>query len=265
MGSISAATAVCAALTGLALLLLLRPPQHALRRTAVRSPARSPTRLRVGRVLGGRPDARPLGRRLLLGGVAGAAVCLAAASVDGGPGWLAWAGLPLLTLATAILLGWTEPAANRRRQQVLVLQAPQALELLAACLGAGLPVRTACAAVTAAFDGPVAEELGRVLAATALGVSDADAWRTLSDHPQFGGAAGDLARSVESGTRLVEGLRQHAEVARERRRAALQIRARAVGVRSVMPLMICFIPSFLLLGVVPTIVSALMNALPAGL
>lgn len=264
MASISAATAVCAALAGLALFLLIRPPQHALRRTAVRSPTRSPARRGVGRLLVGRPDAQPVRRRLLLGGVAGAALCLSGAVVDGGPGWSAWAALPVLATAIAIVVGWMEPAAARRRQQVLVLQAPQALELLAACLGAGMPVRTACAAVTAAFDGPVAEDLGRVLAVTALGVSDADAWRALSDHPQLGGAAGDLARSVESGTRLVEGLKQHAEVARERRRAALQIRARAVGVRSVMPLMICFIPSFLLLGVVPTIVSALANALSAG-
>lgn len=264
MEPISTASAVCAALTGLALFLVWRPPQHALRRTAARSPSRSPARRGMVRLLLGRPDARPVGRRLLLGGVAGTAVCLAVATVSGGPGWVAWTGWPLLTLAIAMVVGWTEPAAARRRQQVLILQAPQALELLAACLGAGMPVRTACIAVTDAFDGPVAEDLGRVLAVTMLGVSDADAWRALSDHPQFGGAAGDLARSVESGTRLVEGLRQHAEVARERRRAALQVRARAVGVRSVMPLMICFIPSFLLLGVVPTIISALGHALPAG-
>lgn len=264
MEPISTATAVCAALTGLALLLFWRPSRRGLRRAAVRSPARSPARRRVHRLLAGRPDARPLGGRLLLGGVAGAAVCLAVAVVDGGPGRTAWAALPVLGLAIALMVGWMEPAASRRRHQVLVLQAPQALELLAACLGAGLPVRTACAAVTAAFDGPVAEDLGRVLAVTALGVSDADAWRALADHTQLGGAAGDLARSVESGTMLVEGLRRHAEVARERRRAALQVRARAVGVSSVMPLMTCFIPSFLLLGVVPTIVSALGQALPAG-
>lgn len=264
MEPISAATAVCAALAGLALLLVWRPPQHALRRTAIRSPSRSPARHGAVRLIAGRPDARPVGRRLLLGVVAGAALCSAGSVVDGGPGWLAWAAMPVLTLLIAVLVGWTEPASTRRRQQILVLQAPQALELLAACLRAGLPVRTACAAVTAAFDGPVAEDLGRVMAVTTLGISDADAWRALSDHPQFGGAAGDLARSVESGTRLVEGLQQHAEVARERRRAALQVRARAVGVRSVMPLMICFIPSFLLLGVVPTIVSALGHALPAG-
>ena len=66
---------------------------------------------------------------------------------------------------------------------------------------------------------------------------------------------------MESGTRLTECLRQHADSARENRRAALQVRARSVGVRSVLPLMVCFIPSFLLLGVVPTVASALAHAL----
>ena len=50
--------------------------------------------------------------------------------------------------------------------------------------------------------------------------------------------------------------------AREVRRSELQVLARAVGVRSVLPLMMCFIPSFLLLGIVPAVVSAVFNALP---
>jgi hypothetical protein len=115
--------------------------------------------------------------------------------------------------------------------------------------------------VAAAFDGPVGHDLGQVMSATAVGVSDAEAWRALQDHPQLGPAAVDLARSVESGTQMVTSLRHHAEVARERRRAALQVRARAVGVRSVLPLMVCFIPSYMLLGVVPTVVSAVTHAL----
>jgi pilus assembly protein TadC len=60
---------------------------------------------------------------------------------------------------------------------------------------------------------------------------------------------------------VIESLRRHAAAARDARRARLVIRARSVGVRSVLPLMTCFIPSFLLLGVVPTVVSALTAAL----
>ena len=161
-----------------------------------------------------------------------------------------------------LALGWVEPQSARRRRDQLIMEVPQALELMAACLGAGLPARTACAAVVRTFDGPVGDDLGQVLALLELGVGDVAAWRTLHDHPQLGLAAADLARSVESGTSMVQGLRHHAAAAREVRRSERQVLARAVGVRSVLPLMMCFIPSFLLLGIVPAVVSAVFNALP---
>jgi pilus assembly protein TadC len=207
----------------------------------------------------GRADAVPLSRRAGPGALLGVVAALLAVRAGLGAG--AWPLAPAVALAVVVLLGRVEPAASRRRRQVLVLQTPQALELMASCLAAGLPVRGACSVVADAFDGPVAEDLGRVRAATDLGVADADAWLQLVDHAQLGPAAADLARSVESGTLLVTTLRHHAVQARGRREAALQVVARSVGVRSVLPLMTCFIPAFLLLGVVPTVASALARAL----
>lgn len=260
LGALNWAGSVCAALTGLAVLLALRSPSHPWQRIAVRD--RSPTRApALRRFFGGRADAPPLRRRIGLASAGSAALCLTVAGQDTGPGVPTWAAWPVLAGLAAAGLGWLEPLATRRREHQLVLQAPQALELLSACLAAGMPVRVATAAVVAAFDGPVAEDLGQVLAVTGLGVADAEAWRSLREHAQLGAAAVDLARSVESGTMMVESLKHHAELARERRRAALQVVARSVGVRSVLPLMLCFIPSFLLLGVVPTVVSAVTRAL----
>jgi len=257
---VSLAGSACAALTGLAVLLAMRSPSRPWQRIAVRD--RSPTGTPdVVRFFVGRADAPPLRRRIGVATGGSAALCLAVAGLDVGPGALTWATLPVMAALAVAGLGWLEPLATRRRAQLLVLQAPQALELLSACLAAGMPVRVATTAVVRAFDGPVAEDLGRVLAVTGLGAADAEAWRSLREHPQLGAAAVDLARSVESGTMMVESLRHHAEVARERRRAALQVVARSVGVRSVLPLMLCFIPSFMLLGVVPTVVSAVTHAL----
>ena len=260
MSTVSWAGYACAALTGLAVLLALRSPSRPWQRIAVRD--RSPTGIpALTRVFLGRADAAPLRRRIGVATGGAAALCLMVAGLDLGPGALTWVTLPLAAALGVAGLGWLEPLATRRREQQLVLQAPQALELMSACLAAGMPVRVATTAVVAAFDGPVAEDLGRVLAVTGLGVADAEAWRTLREHRQLGAAAVDLARSVESGTMMVESLRHHAEVARERRRAALQVVARSVGVRSVLPLMLCFIPSFMLLGVIPTVVSAVSRAL----
>ena len=249
---------VAAGSAGLAVFLLFDPPAalHGLTRGA--SGRRGGGR--VSSLLRGRPDALPLRQRLLVGLLATAGIEAALLRLGGpSPGW---AGVPVPFVAAAVIgLGWLEPAATRRRRRRLLLQTPQALELLAACLAAGLPVRSACRAVVDAFDGPVAEDLGRVTALTDLGVGDAEAWRALASHTQLGAAAADLARSVESGTLLVEGLRQHAVQARRQRRAALEVAARGVGVRSVLPLMSCFLPAFVLLGVVPSVASALARAL----
>jgi len=248
-------------LAALALLLGWRDPHARLRRLTP-GPATEPA-ASVGPLAGllrGRSGSPPLRRRAGLGAVAATALCLALAQTAGTSGawpWLCW---PVLLAGVVLALGWLEPSAARSRHQRLVLETPQALELLAACLAVGTPPRHACAAVVASFDGPVAEDLHQVLAAVELGVPDAQAWLSLAGHRQLGPAAVDLARSVESGTRMVTALQAHAETARERRRAALQQAARGVGVRSVLPMMTCFIPAFLLLGVVPTVVSAVVQA-----
>ncbi len=241
---------VAAGLAGLALLLAWPP---AARRSALARVRRPPPRW-----LRGRADAAPFGRRLLGAGALGLAVT--AVLWRAGPLVALGCGL-LVTLAGAVVLGWLEPAATRVARHRRIADTPQALDLLASCLAAGLPVRSALRAVVEVIDGPLADDLGQVLRLTELGRDDVSAWRTLARHDQLGPAALDLARSVETGALLVESLLVHAEVAREERRGQVEEAARRVGVRSVLPLMVCFIPAFLLLGIVPTVASAVLNAL----
>jgi pilus assembly protein TadC len=251
----------CAGFAALAVLGLVRPPVARLLRAGDTEDRRGGWWVRIPGWLGGRGDGLALGRRLLLGAAAAAAACLAVSRLDAGPGVWAWLAWPVLAGATVVLLGGLEPRSVRRRRERLVADTPQALDLLAAGLAAGMPVRSAARVVVDTFDGPMSVDLGRVLALTDLGVPETEAWRSLVGHPQLGPAAADLARSVDSGTLMVEALSRHAAAAREARRTAMVVRARSVGVRSVLPLMICFIPAFLLLGVVPTVVSALVAVL----
>jgi len=260
--TLSATALLSAGLAGLAVLLALRQPAGELRRLTRRRSKLADVVAPLIRLIQGRADAPPLLRRVLLSLACALGLTLAGAGIDGWLGRVIWFALPVVAATGVLVLGWIEPRSARSRRQQLIMEVPQALELMAACLGAGLPARTACAAVVRAFEGAVADDLGQVLALQQLGVPDAAAWRTLHDHPQLGLAAADLARSVESGASMVEGLRHQAAAAREARRSVLQVRARTVGVRSVLPLMMCFIPSFLLLGIVPAVVSAVFHALP---
>ncbi len=88
----------------------------------------------------------------------------------------------------------------------------------------------------------------------ALGADEAGAWAELADtEPALGALGREVARTVGSGVALAATLRALGADARRQAVAVAQVRARRVGVRSVLPLMTCFLPSFLLLGVVPII------------
>lgn len=241
------------AAAGLAALavLLAWPPRGDRRLT-------SAARRRLPSWLAGPAGAAPLSRRLLHG--AGVGLAMAVLLLRVGPAAALLAGAAG-TVAAAVILGWLEPSsavATRRRR---IDDTPQALGLLASCLMAGLPVRAALSAVVEVLDGPLADDLYQLRRLTDLGHDDVSAWRTLAKHEQLGPAALDLARSIDTGSLLVEALLVHAEVARADRRGEVEAAARRVGVRSVLPLMVCFIPAFLLLGVVPTVASAVMSAL----
>lgn len=162
------------------------------------------------------------------------------------------AGIAAVPLSMA-LLARAEAAPERQRQQQLITQLPECLELLAAALDAGVPLRGAVQHVATLAPEPSAGLLTGVLGHLQIGRSDAQAWATLHDHPVWGPMARDLARCADSGAGVAEVLGVHATEARARRRAQRELQARTVSVRSVLPLVSCFLPAFVLVGVVPII------------
>lgn len=138
----------------------------------------------------------------------------------------------------------------------------QVCDLLAVCLDAGRPPRTALRVVCGVVTGAVAEELAGVLQRIDLGVDEAEAWAGLSAVPGYREVGRDLARSVRSGLGLAALLRQHAVDARKALASEALVRARAAGVKSVVPLMVCFLPAFIALGVVPLFGSLVATLMP---
>ncbi len=246
-------TALASAMSALLVLLLWPPaPLERLATRSDRAPFRLPKRWRA------RPDALPARLRRGLGGACALGVYVWLLDV----GWYVAAPVALVAgAAAAIALGQLEPTAAVRRREHLVATAPQALRLMAACVGVGLPIRRAAAAVAKAMGGPVGAELEAVLAHLAVGVSEPDAWLSLRDHPVLGGMARDVARAVESGTAVQAALFQRADELQSDHRSAVETRAKAVGVRTVLPLTLCFLPAFFLLGVVPVVAGLLLPIL----
>lgn len=123
--------------------------------------------------------------------------------------------------------------------------------LLAVCLDAGRPPRSALRVVVDVLRGPARDPLASVLRQIDLGLDEAVAWASLGRAPGYRAMARDLSRAVHSGVALADLLRRHAADARSAALVAAQVRARAVGVTGVLPLVLCFLPAFVLLGIVP--------------
>ena len=177
-------------------------------------------------------------------------------------GWAALAPAGLTAATAFVLLGRVAPAARARRTADLVAALPQVCDLFAVATAAGLPLRGAVEVVAEAIGGPAAEVLGVVAAQVRLGEPEAQAWAELESEPALAATAREISRTVSSGLGLAPLLRDLAAEARRAAAAAALVRARQVGVRSVMPLMVAFLPSFLLLGVVPVVGGIISRVLP---
>lgn len=146
--------------------------------------------------------------------------------------------------------------ADRQRTRMLQAQMPLALDLLASALEAGLPLRVAVRTVAEVTAEPTSGFLGLVHAQVQVGRSESDAWTSVGDQPGnavWRAPARDLARNADSGSAVVQVLREHARQQRTEAAHLVEKRAKSVGVRSVIPMMCCYLPAFILVGVVPII------------
>ncbi|MDR1237282.1 MAG: type II secretion system F family protein [Propionibacteriaceae bacterium] len=150
-------------------------------------------------------------------------------------------------------LGRIPTTARLSRAQAVKDEIPTICELLAVCLDTGLPLRNAVRALLPVFTGPVHTALAQVDARVRLGVDEALSWSELRDEPGWQELADELSRAAASGVGIATALRELGASARTSAAAEAHERARSVGVRSVLPLMVCFLPAFMLLGIVPII------------
>jgi Flp pilus assembly protein TadB len=191
-----------------------------------------------------------------LRGPAGAAVLagVAVALVVGG-----WAGVvagPLVATGAYRVMSRLEPAAVRRRRLRIAADLPLAVDLLVVCLAAGRPISSAAVVVGDAVAGPLGHELRRVGARIELGGDPMSVWADIGRDAGLGPLSRAVVRALDTGAPVSDSLTGLADDLRRERRAAADEVARRVAVRSAGPLGLCFLPAFVLVGVVPTIIGA---------
>lgn len=168
----------------------------------------------------------------------------------------------LLVLAATLL---SRPDPARRLRSVVVTRQPEIrpapgrgdvallADLVAAALAAGgTPVAALDVAGRAVGDRE-GEEVVRVAARLRLGSDWAGAWAGTS--PALEPLRRCLGLALGAGAPGADLLRSTASELRRRRQRAAQLEANRLGVRLVLPLGLCALPAFLLLGVVPVVMS----------
>jgi tight adherence protein C len=201
----------------------------------------------VRRLLGAAPDRR--GDR-----AAGAAVVV---------------GIGLVVVAPPLALVWgiTIAAVSVRRRRragrgqvdALVDELPEVVDLLWLSVAAGLTVPLAVHVVERHGEGRLAAELGRSRRRAELGPALADA---IDEIPARLGevvrpVTRVLAGALRDGTSVAASLERVAGEVRVARRRAAEERARKVSVRLLFPLVVCILPAFALLTVIPLLAGAL--------
>jgi len=214
---------------------------------------------RTGAGTGAEPGAEPdrgwmLRHRPLLCLLAGAGGAVLVGG-SGGP-----VAAVVAAAASWVVVGRAEPPGVRRTREEVRRDLPHVVDLLAATLRAGAAPGDGVAVVGAALPGAAADRLAGVSARLALGVDPVQVWESLAEDPDLAPLGRALARAAATGAPVVASVSRLADDLARRSRAEVEERARAVGVKAALPLGLCLLPSFVLIGIVP-LAAALLSTL----
>jgi Flp pilus assembly protein TadB len=193
---------------------------------------------------------------------------LVAAAGVGLAAWLFVGGTlgPLVGVAAAVfawrvLVRVEAPAARREREEV-ERTLPHLIDLFASTLRAGAEPVAGLTQVCAALPGPAVARLAPVVERARWGASGVEAWETVADDDALAPLARAMVRSQASGASVVQAVERLADELQRELLARAEDTARRVGVSAAVPLGVCLLPAFLLLGVVPTVASLFASVAP---
>ncbi len=177
-------------------------------------------------------------------------------------------GLPVWAAAiSAGLAALTAFAAARTRDRPKLLTDRETrdlagfLDLIAACLDGGCSAEAALAtgAETGLLTGTAAAALSQTRALLSLGTDVATAWQPVAGYAPLASLGAAATRSALGGVRLADAARETAAELRAAGRARAERRAARAGVAMTAPLVLCFLPAFVCLGLAPTIIGLISS------
>lgn len=170
-----------------------------------------------------------------------------------------WPGLLLgaaAGIAVTVGISRMETSEARARRKRIAADMPIAVDLLVATLEAGRPQSLSFALVGGSLGGPLGAEFIALARRLDSGGDPIAVWQELRGDAHLGSIARAFARASTSGASVSRVLARTADELRRDQHGRAQEVARSVAVASAAPLGLCFLPAFILVGIVPMIVGA---------
>jgi tight adherence protein C len=146
----------------------------------------------------------------------------------------------------------------RGRKEKVRAELPDALDLLAVSVEAGLGFDAAIAKLNEHMDGPLAQEFGLTLSEMRIGESRSEALKRMSDRvdaPELSAFTRAIVQADQLGTSLGRILRVQAADARLRRQAAAEERAMKAPIKMLFPTVLFIFPAMFLVILGPAILN----------
>jgi tight adherence protein C len=193
--------------------------------------------------------------------VRGSQLVLAAAGFLGG---LAMGPMALVAAPVGVLVGYRIPrtfllSRGKRRKEQMAAGLPDVVDLLAVCSHAGLNISLSLKRVALRAPGALGREIQRVVEEIELGVPRQHALDSLAVRtglPEMESLVRVLINSERFGTQISASLESFSADVRGRRKRSAEEQARRAPVKILFPLVFLILPAFILLTVVPLLVSA---------
>jgi tight adherence protein C len=146
----------------------------------------------------------------------------------------------------------------RGRKEKIRADLPDALDLLAVSVEAGLGFDASLAKLNEHMDGPLADEFGLTLSEMRIGESRSEALKRMSDRvdaPELSAFTRAIVQADQLGTSLGRILRVQAADARLRRQAAAEERAMKAPIKMLFPTVLFIFPAMFLVILAPAILN----------
>jgi tight adherence protein C len=172
-------------------------------------------------------------------------------------------GTIFLVLAAACVLAWVAPGWNldrraRARRERVAEALPEALDLLAVSVEAGLGFFGAIQRLVETSTGPLAEEFALVLTDLRVGQSSEHALKRMSkriDTPEIASFVRAIVQGEQLGISLARTLKNLADDTRKRRRAVAEERAAKAPVKMLFPAAFFIFPALFIVILGPAVLT----------